>query len=168
MKKLAKLLSTVFLCAAVSGSALAMSSSEMAIGGITPGSSLDYVENIYGAPDKTQSARNNHSIAYWGHGFNMTIRPNGLVNYVTTSANNGLGTPAGLAVGQKIQVMYDLYGTPSHSYNSNGYTNYYYKNHFGDGNSSHFINMEVKEKKGKIAEIICFESYEGPYVPADF
>lgn len=171
MKKISKFLSAVLLSSLISGSVFAMPTSEMAIGGVTPGSPLSYVENIYGNPDRTEKVVNNlyrQYEAYWGKGYKMKVLSNGNVNAITTYANNGLGTPAGLAVGQNIQVMYDLYGSPAttNNFKRDGYIRHHYRNTLDSGKDYvHSMNMVVKEKKGKIIEISCYESYEGPVLP---
>ncbi len=166
---LKKILSAILLSVFVAGSSYAMPTSEMAIGGVTPGSPLSYVESIYGSPDRTENIVNNQHRqyeAYWGKGYKMKVLSNGNVNEITTYANNGLGTPAGLAVGQNIQVMYDLYGSPTDTNKMGGYIRHNYRNTLDSGTGYiHYMNMAVKEKKGKIIEISCYEFYAGPVLP---
>lgn len=91
---------------------------------------------------------------------------NDKVNLIKTSANNGLETPAGLTVGQKIQVVYDLYDSPQFTSKfPNGETRHLYKNKLGEIKESHYMNMPIIEKRGKIIEIKCYETYEGGTIP---
>lgn len=78
----------------------AIPDSEFAIGGITIGSSADYVQAIYGEPthisDKVPNAEGGYSYSYaYGSSFYIFFDAN--TNFST--ANNGLTTPAGLTVG---------------------------------------------------------------------
>lgn len=76
--------------------------SEFAIGGITIGSSADYVQSIYGEPthisDKVPNAEDGYSYSYaYGSSFYIFFDANtNVVTGIFSTANNGLTTPAGL------------------------------------------------------------------------
>lgn len=102
--------------------AMAIDIEQIAIGGITPGSTFDYAESIYGQPDRSKvwhaatADRRRMKAMYWGNGFSIDYYQDMsgqlFASRITVYSKNGLGTPAGLAVGQNIQTMYDLYGNP--------------------------------------------------------
>lgn len=80
----------------------AIPDSEFAIGGITIGSSADYVQSIYGEPthisDKVPNAEGGYSYSYaYGSSFYIFFDANtNVVTGIFSTANNGLTTPAGL------------------------------------------------------------------------
>lgn len=83
----------------------AIPDSEFAIGGITIGSSADYVQSIYGEPthisDKVPNAEGGYSYSYaYGSSFYIFFDANtNVVTGIFSTAINGLTTPAGLTVG---------------------------------------------------------------------
>lgn len=83
----------------------AIPDSEFAIGGVTIGSSADYVQSIYGEPthisDKVPNAEGGYSYSYaYGSSFYIFFDANtNVVTGIFSTAINGLTTPAGLTVG---------------------------------------------------------------------
>ena len=81
--------------------------SALSIGGIGIGSSGDYVKSVYGNPDNISASP---WCEVWKYGsFELTVDKN-TVLYLKSKGTNGLATPAGLAVGMKIDTAFDLYG----------------------------------------------------------
>ncbi len=82
--------------------------SDIAIGGITLGASVDYVRSIYGAPDSITDINNGKgseplTLFRYGDSFFVYLNQHsGRVAKVESTGNNGLKTPAGFAVGMKI------------------------------------------------------------------
>lgn len=100
---------------------------QIAIGGITYKSSLDYIIGIYGEPDSIKGG----STYCWGDNSLEVYTwdgAHGQQNYATEircKKNNGLTTPAGISVGSHVLEMYDVYGTPDYEQGEN-YFNYSY------------------------------------------
>jgi len=81
--------------------------SELAIGGIGIGASGSYVRSVYGNPDDVKSYSWGE---IWKYGSFELVFEKDTVLSLKSVGNNGLSTPAGLAVGMKIGTAYDLYG----------------------------------------------------------
>lgn len=109
----------------------AIPDSEFAIGGITIGSSADYVQSIYGEPthisDKVPNAEGGYSYSYaYGSSFYIFFDANtNVVTGIFSTANNGLITPAGLTVGMDADAIEQAYGEPWK--NDRGYISYHEK-----------------------------------------
>ena len=107
----------------------AIPDSEFAIGGITIGSSADYVQSIYGEPthisDKVPNAEGGYSYSYaYGSSFYIFFDANtNVVTGIFSTANNGLITPAGLTVGMDADAIEQAYGEPWK--NDRGYISYH-------------------------------------------
>ena len=91
--------------------------SEFSLGGITIGSSADYVKSLYGEPDRASNAQPGPDGSYYGYvyGSSLRIEFNADTNAVTgviVTANNGFSTPAGITVGMDADVITQLYGEP--------------------------------------------------------
>lgn len=136
---------------------------DIAIGGVTVGTSLDYVEQIYGKP----------TASYYGEGdymYGKTIIYNYNQMFVVYAASKGnqnrkifsiicrekgLSTPGGLAVGMKFAIAKKIYGSPL-SVNKNTTVNpvdgcraYQY--------NSGSINMQFSvDKEGIIRQIVIY------------
>lgn len=96
----------------------AIPDSEFAIGGVTIGSSADYVQSIYGEPthisDKVPNAEGGYSYSYaYGASFYIFFDANtNVVTGIFSTANNGLTTPVGLTVGMDADAIEQAYGEP--------------------------------------------------------
>ena len=88
---------------------------QAAIGGISVGSSTEYIRGIYGDPNKIlvdeDSINSDSQTWYYGDTF-MIDFVNGIASCVVTSGNNGLTTPDGVTVGMKKKAMTSKYGSP--------------------------------------------------------
>lgn len=117
----------------------------VAIGGIQPFATKDYVRSIYGEPDEI-SERNSKSYDYsepdetWKYGETFSISfANGKVFCLDSSGPNGLKTPDGIAVGDSEGKLLAAYGK--------GWRNgYWYK-------SEYDINLYFQVKNGKVVSI---------------
>ena len=100
----------VTMCCIIMLAGTAMASvptSELSIGGIGIGSSGNYVRSVYGNPDNIKLYDWGES---WTYGsFELVLEKNAVLSLRSTG-NNGLATPAGLAVGMKYSDAYNLYG----------------------------------------------------------
>ena len=93
-----------------------LSSDSAAIGGITTGSSGEYVKSIYGDPNKIRVSENSQGVVTWYYGDTFQIDfTNGLASAVVSSGNNGLATPDGISVGMKKSKITSKYGRPQES-----------------------------------------------------
>ena len=111
----------------------AIPTSEIAIGGITVGSSADYVKSIYGEPDRITTTYN-HALwrgkideYYYGDSFHIILSDDKVI-WLGTTANNGLATPAGIRVGMKVSTLIDVYGNgKAHRDRYGNICDYYYR-----------------------------------------
>ena len=88
---------------------------QAAIGGISVGSSTEYIKSIYGEPNSIHVDENTQDTDtqtwYYGDTFLIDF-VNGIASCVVTSGSNGLATPAGVSVGMKKKTMKSKYGSP--------------------------------------------------------
>ena len=95
----------------------------MSIGGVQMGNSEEYVRSIYGKPDRIEYEKNldgtnsQGSTAYtyiYGGTFKILFCGNNAVpmsvGEISSSANNGIRTEAGLSVGDTESTITNLYG----------------------------------------------------------
>ncbi len=108
----------------IGGVAMAnLAASEGALGGITPGSDIEYVTGIYGTPDVDgpakyaaawseycKAVKYGDSVSFWCTG--KTEEGPFLVMSMCISANNGFATPRGIHVGSTRKEVYRAYGRP--------------------------------------------------------
>ena len=92
----------ISLCSA----AKVFNADQAAIGGISVGSSTEYIKGIYGEPKSIRIDENNNQDKdsqtwYYGDTFLIDF-VNGIASCVITSGNNGLSTPAGVSVGMRL------------------------------------------------------------------
>lgn len=121
---------------------------QVAIGGITLGSTMDYVESIYGSP--SANFRRSFIIHHeYGQSFAMDSY-NGYVTRVITTGHNGIATPGGVLVGMPADVLNDVYGKADAVSHSQGITIYHYR---GSGTSN--VLMFFINSNGVISEIQC-------------
>ncbi len=96
---------------------------EGSLGGISLGTDIDYVTQIYGAPDKTTGVfeqrygmRYGQKIQYGDSAVMLftSNESNGpfTLSYIQISANNGFATPSGIHVDSTKRELYNAYGKP--------------------------------------------------------
>ncbi len=101
-------------------SAKVFNADQAAIGGISVGSSTEYIKGIYGEPTKirfdenTQGTETETQTWYYGDTFHIDF-VNGTAACITTSGNNGLTTPDGVTVGMEKKKMTSKYGRPENT-----------------------------------------------------
>ena len=122
--------------------------SEAALGGIQIGATADYVRSIYGEPTTARSL-DGHWCGYtseWVYGETFKIDfENGTVTHVEVSANNGITTPAGFAVGQNISAPLAYYGDDTCERLKRNYLFY--------ASVGNWLNFTT-DKKGNITNIV--------------
>lgn len=147
MKKVWVTFLTAFLLVvAMSSSALAagwLSTSEIALGGITLDMTQNAVANIYGQPN-TSTDRGilrvdgcHHVIWRYGDDFIIDFA-DGHVDYVKIYSNNGIQTPAGIHVGSYESYIRNAYGDPWLKQNNVEGTTYWYH---AEGERKLFIDV---------------------------
>jgi len=120
MKKIFLVMCFVFLFASTIGFAQSKNipDSEAALGGVHIGASMDYVRSIYGEPSDYSygydTFGNPTTIYRYGNGYYFYVYYNkageSYINEITTDANNGIATPAGITVGTPEDVVMNTYG----------------------------------------------------------
>ena len=144
IKKSIQSLGTWVLCLLPMSSCFAMvSTDQVAVGGVGPGCTTDYVESVYGPPTYSQSVSADTGeqfleYDYEGHflvGFNTA---DSQVSYVTSTGDN-LKTPAGITVGMTADALTPAYGPADNTYNYNDKTLYVY-----DGTSGGRLAFDVQ------------------------
>lgn len=101
------------------------------VGGLQPGNTLEYMESIYGQPvlEKVQPcnlpAFSKYTYKYGDTVSIFSVGGKAIVN-ITTTANNGWGTPAGVTVGMDKSVLHDIYGKEDTSFRRDGILYYTY------------------------------------------
>ena len=113
-----------------------LSVDNVAIGGITMGMTQDEVASIYGQPDTSKDyGVSKESGAYtimWKYGDTFTVWfANGYVDGATTTANNGIQTPAGIHVGSPVGDIWKSYGQPWLEQNNKTSYSYWYHTECG-------------------------------------
>lgn len=90
---------------------------EIALGGITPGATLEAMESIYGTPTSSKSAGAHFTKFYYGDSVIASVEmTQGRIRNLTVTKNNGFQTPAGIHVGMNLRQMKAAYGTPDSIY----------------------------------------------------
>jgi len=89
-----------------------ISPSEVSLGGISPGTSKDYLVSVYGQPDDILYGK--YGVETYVYGGTFSIRFGGTspsAIWVETMGNNGIGTPSGITVGMRESEL-TIYGIP--------------------------------------------------------
>lgn len=135
--------------------------SEINIGGIGIGSSLDYVEQIYGQPTTKKEFKN-----YMGSGIVYNYKDKFIISALYTKSNgtyidtiickeNNLSTPSGFSVGTPYEKTIEKYGK-GNPLPKERITDYkkdltYYEHSYGN-----LFMLFTVDKKGIIQEIKCY------------
>ena len=129
----------VCLCSAaclVSSVAFAqISNDRIAIGGVGPGCTPDYVESVYGEPtsQETGSSGAQSYVEYnYNNGYVIGFDESGSQAVAVTCTTDNLTTPDGVAVGMEASVLSEKYGTADHIYNFNDKSLYVYDGEDGE------------------------------------
>lgn len=111
MKKITSLLVAAMTLLVCSVCFAEVPASELALGGINLGASSEYVKSIYGEP--TSYDKGNGTALIYNYNGTFKIMFAGInheyMYWLETTANNGITTPSGVAVGMNVSVL-DKYG----------------------------------------------------------
>ena len=127
-----------------------MPESEMSLGGLTFGSSFDYMEKIYGEPNYFYTGGVKKSGAFL-YGDSIILHYNAELDRIETimiDSNNGWKTPAGLSVGMNILDAENFYGKPDYMT-------------VGKNNSAYCYFHTNKNNVHDFGFIILFSNYDG-------
>ena len=143
-----------------------INANRIAIGGITPYSTVDYAKGIYGKPDSTTTSKTAHLFKYGNVGITgVKINSNNIGNYAIVSvyvskpAPNNISTPDGVAVGMDASILNRIYGREDKIEYPNKYDKkfvryYYYANQsFSGERNRRYLCFSVD--KGIIRSISC-------------
>ena len=86
-----------------------ISPSEVALGGIRLGSSPEDVKSVYGEPTSYDKGNGDSIIFNYNGTFKIMFSGGKYMYWLETTANNGIKTPSGIAVGMDASVL-DRYG----------------------------------------------------------
>lgn len=118
------MLAVSFLC--ITAPTYAQIASErIAIGGVGPGCTADYVKSVYGEPSTTESHTGGVSYNYNG-GFIVSFDEGMTQVLSATCTTDNLSTPDGVSVGMEASALSHRYGTADHVYTFNDKTLYVY------------------------------------------
>ncbi len=97
----------------------ALNDDEIAIGGVSPGASVEYVKGIYGAPDSASESitKSGETWEIWKYGDSFELRwykgeKEPWLFILSSTAANGLATPKGIKVGSRASEVLEKYGEP--------------------------------------------------------
>lgn len=144
-----KAVATIFpLCILTTGTAMAsISDNEINLGGLTPTTSIEYMEGIYGVPDKVETKHSdgqNMHVYYYGNSVKVISFRKPITSIVQITANNGWATSAGVTVGMDKSVVTNIYGVPDSKYKgNNGETVYEYR----DTHAVSYLSFGIKKDK---------------------
>ena len=140
-KKIAGILSALMLVSTTSFAAL--DSDKIALGGLTPGVTLDQVIAVYGEPTQIDDDE-----YLFGTGFTVGVKDHtNVVEKLVTVNNNGIKTPDGVRVGMNESAIQTAYGKPD-KIDRDSYDTEYKYNSFDKSR-----RMEIKVVNGLIVRI---------------
>ena len=131
-----------------------MTASDVSVGYVQPGMSMDEVRNIYGPLKGTTTHYDKNAL---GYGDTVKIIPTAdgnAVKSILVEGNNGWATPAGITVGMSIDEVTRIYGDGSVNpvkHKSHHMPGFDYYTYFPA--SDHMIYLTFAAKDGKVAYI---------------
>ena len=141
------MVATFLICTVCAARPAALPDSEASLGGVTLGANMSYVESIYGSPSDskwTKDTFGNRVLQHkYGNGFYILESRYGGKSYINelySTANNGLGTPMGIAVGVSEDSVFGIYGEGKPVKTENGVRSYVYT-------TVHGMHVDLKTKK---------------------
>ena len=139
---------------ALAGEAAWMTPSDVSVGWLQPGMSMDEVRAIYGPMKETSTHYDKKALGYGDSVKIIPTKDGSAVKSILVNENNGWATPAGITVGMDISVVTKIYGdgtvnpTRHKSHHMHGYDYYTYF-----PGSNHTIYLTFAAKNGKVAYI---------------
>lgn len=79
--------------------------SEVALGGVPLGSTPEYVKSIYGEPSSYDRGAGDSIIYNYNGTFKIMFASGKYMYWLETTANNGITTPSGVAVGMNASIL---------------------------------------------------------------
>jgi hypothetical protein len=122
MKKVFSVFAAMLVILACSVCFAEIPSSEVALGGIKLGASPEYVKSIYGEPTSYDKGNGDSIIYNYNNTFKIMFSGGKYMYWMETTANNGIKTPSGIAVGMNASVL-DRYGEVYYDEVENGVRN---------------------------------------------
>lgn len=122
-----------------------ISRSDVAVGGLTPSCSMDYVRGIYGEPDRSTNnlpSKMPLYTYYYGDSLEIVSLGGNRATIIKTTANNGLETPAGIHVGMDASIIEQTYGAYTSKHSRDGVT---YLEYNPDRSGMTFLIFGVKK-----------------------
>ena len=119
-----------------------ISNDRIAIGGVGPGCTPEYVESVYGPPTSQEQGSNGDQtyLEYnYNNGYIIGFDGSGSQAVAVTCTTDNLATPDGVSVGMEASVLSDKYGTADHIYNFNDKSLYVY-----DGTDGEQLAFDVQ------------------------
>lgn len=116
MKNLAAVLTFVFMTGITSLCSASISVDDCVLGGISLYSDDAYVKSVYGEPTKIERSRLlDAPVYYYGDSFFISFNSDEKTSVYAmyTTANNGIATSKGIAVGSRRSDVLNAYGTPT-------------------------------------------------------
>ena len=130
--------------------------SQMFLGSLTVGSTVDEMKKIYGEPTENRHVIEGNNIAIYGKGVKIDYFSFGKGNIlgIDITANNGWKTPAGIGVGDNISKVLEVYGQPDYSKSNSIKTAYaYYPDGYRENQSSPGLFIVFNKSNNKILEM---------------
>lgn len=150
MQQIRQLVTAALGCACMAVSSLAfaqVSTDQIAIGGVGPGCTDEYVRSIYGDPSQSAQMTSDTGVQYttWQYGGSFIV---GFLDrdhtaaYVTCTADN-LATPGGVTVGMTADVLGNVYGSADQIYGYQDKSLYVYSDDHGNSLSFDVQNFYI-------------------------
>lgn len=149
MKK--KRIAALLAVACLMGSAVCSATvpeDELFVGGISCGTSVDYLRSVYGEPDKIEVEHHlgNRIEEYeYGSTLEFKILDDSVIR-IDVSGRNGFATKAGVAVGMDASILKEKYGEPDRIWGDE---------HIYRSASDPNVGFSFEVENNKITEIEC-------------
>lgn len=103
---------------------------QIAVGGVSSGCTIDYVEGVYGQPTASEHVTSDTGVNYIEYNYEnhllVGFRESDATTVYVTCTSDNLSTPDGVAVGMTADVLNNTYGQADHLYNYNDKSLYEY------------------------------------------
>lgn len=135
--------------------AQAISTEQIAVGGIGPGSTVAYVQRIYGTPTYASEISADTGVNYIEYNYGGTLlvgfeAKNQGAMYITSTGDN-LATPDGVTTGMTADILSRVYGSANHIYSHGDKSLYVYDDGVGnrlsfDVQNFYIISVNVRAR----------------------
>lgn len=143
LKYIRRILAGLGAAMAMSMNAFALDISQIAVGGIGPGSMTSYVESVYGTPTDAAEFTADTGVHYKEYNYENILlvgidEDTDQTAYVTCTGDN-LATPAGVTVGMTADVLGKVYGSADKIFSHGDKSLYVY-----DDGQGHQLSFDVQ------------------------